>query len=109
VFVAVIVLVRLVASFIEKTLEWGMLGWANKLGGIFFFAALYLVMGSVILYYLAKLGVVGKQAIDHSKAYPILEPIGPFVINSMGKIMPVFKDVFAQLESFFDTMAKGAG
>ncbi len=109
VFVAVIMLVRIVAAFIEKTLEWSMLGWANKLGGIFFFAALYLVMGSVILYYLAKLGVVGQQAIAHSKSYPILEPIGPFVINTMGKVLPVFKDVFAQLESFFDSMVKAAG
>jgi len=34
VFAGVVILVRIIAAFIEKTLEWSMMGWANKLGGI---------------------------------------------------------------------------
>jgi membrane protein required for colicin V production len=31
-------------------------------------------------------------------------PWGPKVINNLGKIIPVFKDLFSQLQSFFETL-----
>jgi membrane protein required for colicin V production len=41
-----------------------------------------------------------------SVVYPFVEPIGPAVMNLWGKIVPVFKDMFENLQSFFDKAAQ---
>ena len=41
VFIVVVLLIRLGANAIERTVEVVMLGWLNKLGGIIFYVAIY--------------------------------------------------------------------
>ena len=97
VFVLVIIAVRLLAKFIEETLEWTMLGWLNKLGGIFFFSLLYMLVVSIVLFYLQKLGFISQEAIATSKTYGILAPLAPTIMDGVGKLMPIFKDLFGEL------------
>ena len=51
VLLIVILLIRLGARAIEKTVELAMLGWVNKIAGIILFAAIYIVVFSVLLFY----------------------------------------------------------
>jgi membrane protein required for colicin V production len=41
-----------------------------------------------------------------SVVYPYIEHLGPAVMNGLGKVIPLFKDMFAGLQSFFDNAAK---
>jgi membrane protein required for colicin V production len=101
VFFAVVLLVNWGGKLIEKTVEMALLGWANKIGGILLFAALYTIIYSIFLFYAIKINLFDKETIVQSVAYPFVKPWGPVVIDSFGSIIPIFKNTFAQLEQFF--------
>jgi membrane protein required for colicin V production len=106
VFLIVILLIRLGARAIEKTVEVAMLGWVNKIGGIILFAAIYIVVFSVLLFYAEQMKLIQPDTINKSVTYSFVQPWGPKAINGFGSIIPVFKDMFAELELFFDGVAK---
>ena len=108
VFIIVVILVRLGARLIEKTFQIAMLGWLNKLGGILLFVALYTVIFSIILFYAQKINLVKPETIAGSYTYEYIAPWGPKVIDGFGKLIPVFKDMFSDLELFFENLAKKA-
>lgn len=101
VFIAVVVLVNLGARLIQKSLELVMMGWINRIAGILLFALLYSIFFSIFLFYAAQLHIISAETIAASTAYPYLQPLGPAVINSLGTIIPIFKDMFQQLQDFF--------
>jgi membrane protein required for colicin V production len=101
VFIIVVLLVRLGANAIQHTVELAMLGWVNRLGGIILYAAIYITVFSVLLFYAEQIHFIKQQTIDNSVTYSYIQPWGPKAINSFGAIVPVFKDMFAELEQFF--------
>jgi membrane protein required for colicin V production len=106
VFLLVILLIRLGARAIEKTVEVAMLGWVNKIGGVILFAAIYTVVFSVLLFYAEQMKLVEPETINKSVTYSFVQPWGPKAINGFGSIIPIFKDMFAELEQFFDGVAQ---
>ena len=105
VFLGVILLVRLGANAIEKTVEVAMMGWVNRLGGILFYLAIYVIVFSVVLFYAEQVKVLSPEAIHSSVSYSYVQPWGPRAIEGFGKVVPVFKDMFAQLEDFFGKLS----
>lgn len=101
VFLLVVFLVHLGARLIEKTVELVLLGWLNRLGGIVLYMILYTIIFSVFIFYLDKMKIFDKAAIESSVIYPLVQPIGPWVIAGIARLLPVFKDTFQQLEDFF--------
>ncbi len=108
VFIVVVLLVGLVARLIKKTLQFAMLGWLDRLGGIVLFVALYTFIFSIFLFYAAKLYIIPADVIANSKVYPYIAPWGPKVMDTLGKVIPIFKNMFAQLEGFFGGLANKA-
>ncbi len=106
VFLIVILLIRLGARAIESTIEVAMLGSVNKIGGIILFAAIYTVVFSVLLFYAEQIKWIKPEMISKSVTYSFVQPWGPKVINGFGAVIPVFKDMFGELEHFFDGVAK---
>ena len=106
VFIVVVLLIRLGANAIERTVEVVMLGWLNKLGGIIFYVAIYTVVFSVLLFYAEQVNLVRPETIEKSISYSYVQPWGPRVINSVGSIVPLFRDMFAELELFFENVSK---
>lgn len=105
VFLIVVVLVNLGGKLIEKTFEIALLGWLNRIVGIVLYVMLYLIIFSVFLFYAQKIHLFNEAAIESSKVYPFVKPWGPVVIDGFGKIIPVFKDMFTQLEGYFDSLS----
>ncbi|MEI2740643.1 MAG: CvpA family protein [Chitinophagaceae bacterium] len=106
VFLIVILLIRLGANAIERTIEVAMLGWVNKIGGIVLFAAIYTVVFSVLLFYAEQVKLIQPETINKSVTYSFVQPWGPKAINGFGSIIPVFKDMFGELEQFFGGVAR---
>jgi len=106
VFIVVVLLIRLGANAIERTVEVVMLGWLNKLGGIILYVAIYTVVFSVLLFYAEQVNLVRSETIEKSVSYSFVQPWGPRVINSVGSIVPLFRDMFAELELFFENVSK---
>ena len=105
VFFIVVILVRLGAKLIEKTFQAVMLGWLNRIGGIVLYAALYLIILSIFIFYAEKLQLLQPEAIKSSQTYPFIQPWGPKVMDSFGRLIPVFKDMFTELGDFFNSLS----
>lgn len=104
VFIVVVLLVNLGARLIRKALNMAMLGWLDRLGGIILYLLIYTIIFSVILFFGEKTALLKPETIKASKVYDFVAPWGPAVIEKLGKIIPVFKDLFMQLESFFQKL-----
>jgi membrane protein required for colicin V production len=105
VFFIVIILVRLGARLIEKTFQAVMLGWLNRIGGILLYAALYLIILSIFIFYAEKLQLLQPAAIKSSQTYNFIQPWGPKVMDNFGRLIPVFKDMFTELGDFFNSLS----
>ncbi len=106
VFLIVILLIRMGARVIEKTVEVALLGWVNKIGGIILFAAIYIVVFSVLLFYAEQMKLIQPETINKSVTYSFVQPWGPKAINGFGSVIPIFKDMFGELKRFFDGVAQ---
>ncbi len=107
VMIGFIIVIRLIAAIIQKSAEFLMMGWINKLGGIVLYALIYTTIFSIILFYADKIHLLKQQTINESKVYLFTEPFGPKIINGFAKVIPFFKDMFTELETFFDSIGKG--
>ncbi|MGH2648781.1 MAG: CvpA family protein [Ginsengibacter sp.] len=106
VFIVVILLVGLGARLIKETIDFVMLGWLDKLGGIAFYIIIYTIIFSVLLFFAEKISFLKPIVIERSVVYKYVSPWGPKVMNSLGKIIPLFKDMFLELEGFFASLAQ---
>ena len=109
VFIIVVLLVRIGANILQKTVEIAMLGWVNRLGGIVFYIAIYIIAWSVILFYVEQVNLVKPETIHKSVTYTFIQPCGPWVINGFASVIPPFKHMFAELQSFFSGVAQKIG
>ena len=75
VFLLVMLLVNLGAKLVEKTVELALLGWVNRLGGIFFYVLLYALIFSVMIYFAERVKLISEQTIATSWVYPWVKPI----------------------------------
>jgi len=106
VFLIVVLLVRLGARFIQKTVEFAMLGWLNRLSGILLYAGLYILIFSILIFYADQLGFIKSETKNESVTYAYIQPWGPKLMEGLGKIIPIFKGMFNDLEDFFDGVSK---
>lgn len=106
VFLVVVILVRLGARSLQKVTETIMLGWANKLGGVLFYAAIYITAFSIVLFYAEQIRLIKPATTEASVSYSFIQPWGPKAINALGSVIPIFKDMFSQLEDFFSGVAE---
>ncbi len=105
----VMLLVNLGAKLIQKSVELVMLGWINRLGGVIFYLLLYAILLSIVLFYLVQLKIVSDETVTNSISYPFIKPVGPYIIDKLGEVIPLFKNLFGQLQAFFENLAKPVG
>lgn len=106
VFILVVLLIRLGANMLQKTVEIALLGWVNRLGGILLYIAIYLIVYSVLLFYVEQVKLIQPATIQNSVSYTFIQPWGPRVINGFASVIPFFKDMFTELQSFFEGVAQ---
>lgn len=104
VFFITVFAIRAVAKLIEKAVDLAWLGWANKLGGVAGYAILYLLILSVLFFYAAQMKLFAAETIAESRTYSFIQPLGPTVIDTIGSVIPIFSNMFTQLETFFEKL-----
>ena len=109
VFLGVVIIVRMGAKFIEKTMDLVLLGWLNRIGGIALYILLYSILVSVVVFYASQVKVISEETLASSAAWPFIQPLGPWAMGSLGKLVPFFKDMFGDLQNFFSHMEAKAG
>ncbi len=108
VFIAVAFLVNFCGRLIQKMFETVMLGWVNKIGGALLYMLLYSIIISIFLFYAVQLHLVKTETTNASAIYPFIQPLGPKVISGFAIVIPWFKDMFAQLQHFFEGVSASA-
>ena len=104
VFLLVVLAVRSVAKLIEKAMDLAWMGWVNKLGGILIYACMYLLILSVLFFYGTQLKLITEEARATSVAYAYIAPVGPKVIEMIGVVIPIFSNMFSELQQFFEKL-----
>jgi membrane protein required for colicin V production len=105
VFIVVVLLVRLGANFIQRTVEVATLGWVNRLGGVVLYLVIYVAVFSVLLFYAGQVELIRPSTISKSATYDYISPVGPKAINAFGTMVPVFKNMFIELQEFFSDIS----
>src|SRR5258706_15558616 len=106
VFIVVLLLMRLGAKALQRITETVMLGWVNRLGGIFFYAATYITVFSILPFYAGQINITKSETIQSPVTYPFIQPWGPKAINALGAVIPFFKNMFTDLEQFFSGISE---
>jgi membrane protein required for colicin V production len=106
VFLVVVILVRLGAKIIQKFAESIMLGLFNRIGGVLLYAAIYTIVFSVILFYTEQLRLIKPGTKEKSVSYEFVQPWGPKAINAMGAVIPIFRNMFDDLQEFFGKVSQ---
>jgi len=106
VFIAVVFAVRWAAALIKKMVSFVFLGWVDALAGILLYAFIYTMAYSVILFFATRIHLVSPETQAISKTYSYIEPFGPKVMSALGKIIPFFSHMFADLSRFFEGVSK---
>jgi membrane protein required for colicin V production len=104
VYLAVIIVIRVAGKAVEKTLESIKVGLVNRMGGVALYLILYLAITSIILFYLNKMGFLSEDQVARSVSYPWIAPWGPTIIDGLGYVIPFFKNMFDELNDFFDQL-----
>ena len=102
VFIIVVLLVKLSAKLVEGAVSMMMMGWLNRVGGMLFFALLYIFIFSLILFYADGVGLIKHETAEASSSYSFIRPLGPQVLKGLAAIVPLFKGMFTELEAFFE-------
>ena len=106
VFTAVAFAVRFGAKITKKVAGIFFLGWLDSLLGMLLYAAMYLMVYSVVLFFATRIYLVSDETKLTSKTYAYIAPFGPKVIGGIGKAVPFFSHIFSDLGSYFETIAK---
>jgi membrane protein required for colicin V production len=106
VFLLVGGLVKMAAGVLEKTLDFVMLGWINKITGFFLYAIMYTLIFSVVLFYFDQIAHISDHVKQQSKVYAYIEPWGEWTMNTLGNLIPWFKDIFKDMEEFFSKVGE---
>lgn len=104
VMICVIILLRIGAKLIQSAIELVLLGWLNRLTGIILYAALYITLFSVLLFYATKLSIIKPGALNDSRTYAFIQPWGHKAIELFGVVIPWFRGMFEELSHFFENM-----
>jgi len=75
------------------------LGTINKIIGGIFWAAIFILISSIALWYLDKLDFISAEMRRESKTYPLLIRLAPEIMEKTAKGIPYFQEMFDSIES----------
>lgn len=101
-FTAVVVLVRLLAKAFASTLRIFGLEWLNKLAGGLAYVFMAAVVWSSLLWIGNQMHLLTPETIVGSRTYDYLKELAPIVSAQAGRLLPFAKDIFQELQYFFD-------
>jgi membrane protein required for colicin V production len=106
ILISVWILVRIVSKILETSLDLVLLGWLNRVAGIFLYALIYATVYSIVLFYASQLHLLKPYMISDSMSYDLIRPLGPEFMELFGKMLPIFKEAFNELSQFFAGLNK---
>ena len=103
VFLAVLLLMRLVAWVLEKLLKSFSLDLPNKILGGVLHSLVGLYILCVFIWFLNRLNVFPAHQKETSYIYHYIDNLAPKVVEVSGKVIPMFRDTFSKFDDLFGT------
>ena len=97
-FLMVVLLVRIVAWALEQVLKTFALNMVNQLVGGLIFSLIGLYLLCVMIWFLNKWNVFPDSQKMNSHVYAYIANLGPQVVEFSGKIIPMFKTAFHDMD-----------
>lgn len=101
ILILVLIVLKWTASLLQQTAEWLMLGWLNKLLGIFLYGFIYFTMLSAMVYFLQILGVIEVEKMKETYSYPWLQKWWPYCLEKMAIWLPSIKSTLSTFSNPF--------
>ena len=93
--------VRILAAMVQKSLEFAMLGWANRIGGILLYALLYSSVLILVLFYANQLQLLSSEVKADSQFYQFMHGFAKPILSFIADALPFIKNMLQQLTDFF--------
>jgi len=103
-FILIVWIVRLLASFIERSMKVVLLGWANKLSGAIVYGLIVCFVWSTFLWLGNKINAINSETRAASYTYEHVEPLAPRFFSVTGKVLPFVRSVYQDMDSFYDRL-----
>jgi len=107
-FVAIMLLIRMLAKGIEKLLMKIKLNMINKAAGGVLLSMIFGMVFSVLLWFFDQAGVVSSEAKSKSATYPTLQDVPDASRALVEKVKPMFKEFWNDASEFIDQIKPDA-
>lgn len=100
----IIVIFKMAAKSLEKVLEFAYMGVLNHALGAVVSAFFYVLICSIIVWFLAKAQILNAQTIADSKAYPLMEPLPGKAYNIAIRLKPYAEEAWKTSVTWMDRL-----
>lgn len=107
IFIASILLFRLLIRFVEAILDKLLLGWANRIAGAFLYVFFVIFFFSTFCWLLNEAGVLNKEVKSGSKTYAYIEPVATKTIDLVTENLPYFRELIGKVRTHFTEITAG--
>lgn len=105
-FVLTMILIRLLASSLEKILESANINILNQALGGFVVASLFIAMYSVLVLFADRSRLISEETKQSSLTYELLIPFPGKILNAGRRLQPTFEEFWDHSLDFIDRMDK---
>lgn len=106
-FLIVFFLIQLLARAIEKVLKVTQLNLFNRVAGAIFGGAKVIFIASLLLWLADQSELIEMESkLRNSISYRYIKNIAPFIIDQVEVLLPFFKGIIQDIQSFFSQMTE---
>ena len=102
ILILVLIVLRWIASFLQQTAEWLLLGWLNKLLGMLLYGFIYFTILSAVIYFLQILGVIEAAKMKDTYTYAWLQKWWPYCMEKISIWLPSIKSTLTTFSHPFN-------
>lgn len=105
-FLSAFVVVLLIGRLLEKIIKAAQLNVTNRIAGMLLGVLKAFFIVSLFIWLIDTAALFDDAAKSQSFSYKYVKDITPFVVENLGEIIPWFKDLISNIESYFSDIAQ---
>lgn len=108
IFIVIAIIVYGIGKLLERVIEIVGLGFINRALGVVLRVFLFTLLFSMFIWLINQAGLISPETKSQSAVFGFLLPAADYTITFLGNILPAVKNIFADIEHFFEDLASKA-
>lgn len=104
--VVIMFLMKMAAKSMENTLKFFYMGIVNQALGAILMAGFYILICSIVVWFMVKSQLLNKETIADSKTYPVLEPLPGKAYDIALRMKPYAEEAWGSSMTWMDRLQK---